>query len=353
MAAIEQINNQSKFKDWVIVTNELSSYIGDRDNLDSINKTDLVAIINEVFANVGDKTNLTTTDQSNLVSAVNELDNIIGDGGLITGSIISNLVQHANTITQNSTDITTNATNISTNSTNIGTNTTAIANINTGDVLSDQTPLTNLVKNNGRFANDSITSIAATTFNTASTLFNVENNAIFLADDQFIDDNSNNGGAGGSMGANMVSLLTAQGEQTRLNGYEFFILSILAGNGTNNPVNVSAIDYYPVSNSGNIFIGAIDSNVTFTFWLKVDTTSVNVILGDSNVDTFIDGVAHDFNTPVTSVDGWIHVRQTLILTNNFHEYLPAIYAESGTTILVALPSLFNSYIAINQHKGLI
>lgn len=64
---------------------ELPSYyakqddVGEKTNLTTTAKTDLVASINEVDGNIGDLSGLTTTAKTNLVSAVNELNQNMSD----------------------------------------------------------------------------------------------------------------------------------------------------------------------------------------------------------------------------------------------------------------------------------
>ena len=57
-------------KDYVA---ELLNIIGDLQDLNTTDKSNLVAAINEILSMIGDLQNLTTTDKSNLVAAINEI----------------------------------------------------------------------------------------------------------------------------------------------------------------------------------------------------------------------------------------------------------------------------------------
>ena len=353
MPLIDNVENSTTFSQWASITNEIILLLSDFDNLNTTDKTNIVNALNEVLNNLGDITGLLTTDKTSLTNALNELVQDIGDTSVLTGTVSSNIVTMLSAISTANSNIATNLSNITDNTTDIGNNTTSITNIIDGSTILSSTPKNNLLKNNGRLANESITTKVVTTFNSSDSMLNTYNNSILTQDDKFIDDNTDNGGSAGNMGANIISLLAAQGESSRLNGYEFYLLNVVGGSGVNDGVTVSATDYYPFTTSLDKFIGAIGSKITYTCWLKVQSTSVNIIVGNANIDTYISGVTHDFNTPITSGDGWVHVRQTTTLTNNFDTFIPAFYGNVGDEILIGLPALFNSSVNIVDHKGLL
>ena len=92
-----------------LVSTNLSSKIGDLDNLTTTDKSNLVAAINEVLTSLifitGDLDNLITTDKSNLVAAINEVLTTLlastGDLDNLTTSDKSNLVAAINELVTN------------------------------------------------------------------------------------------------------------------------------------------------------------------------------------------------------------------------------------------------------------
>ena len=74
----------------------ISNMIGDLNDLDTTDKSNLVAAINEIVTNIGDLADLDTTDKSNLVAAINEIITNIGDLADLDTIADSNIVAAIN-----------------------------------------------------------------------------------------------------------------------------------------------------------------------------------------------------------------------------------------------------------------
>ena len=204
--AITTINDQTKFLGWKEIINLIIDAIGDNGNLTTDEKITLVGAINEVDGN---------TDVN--ILAIADIISDIGDINNLTTTVTSNIVQALNGLqtetTANADAIGINQTAIGSNSTNIGTigdldtvSTDLVEAINEVNGKIDHTGLNPYFENfdNSRFSLD--TGITISAFNKGN-LFNTYNSSVITAGDKFINDNSDNGGSGGSMGGDAISLL--------------------------------------------------------------------------------------------------------------------------------------------------
>ena len=231
----------------------------------------------------------------------------------------------------------------------------AINELDAAKVESVNVPVENKEVNHGRFSAETVR--ALTTFDDTTIGMVEYNSATFAEGEKFIDDNVDNGGSGGSLGTDASALVTALGSAGRSdlrNGYEFYILDITAGGGTSDGVNVSTIDYYPIVESDDSFIGPIGSTVTYQFWCRLESlatpTNNGIILGDTSVTTYVNGVQEN-QALLEVADGWVHVRQTAVLTNEFKQFFPAIFANVGDVINIALPCLYQANVNNGIHVG--
>lgn len=311
---------QQEILDTIDGTDDL---VGELASLNTTNKTDVVSAINEVNTKTGDTSALTTTATDN-AAAINELDAEVGDLSTLTTTEKSTLVG-------------------------------AINEVNAAKVIASNVPVENKEINRGRFSAETVR--ALTTFDDTTIGLVEYNSATFSEGEKFIDDNADNGGAGGSLGSDISALVTALGNAGRSdlrNGYEFYILDVTAGGGTSDGVNVSAIDYYPIASGDDSFIGPIGSTVTYQFWCRLETLATpannGIILGDSSVTTYVNGV--ESNEALLEVaDGWVHVRQTAVLSNEFKQFFPAIFANVGDVVNIALPCLYQANVNNGIHVG--
>ncbi len=346
--AINSVNNQTKFLEWKEITNEIISAIGDNNSLttdvkntlvNAINEVDAhnddnLAVITDILADIGDITNLTTTVTTNIVQAINGLQG----------------------------EVTTNAGNISTNATDIGTNSDDIGVI--GDLNTTATNLTDAVNevdskinpsgsnpyyenfDNGRFSLDS--GVTASAWNKGS-IFNVHNSSAFASGDKFINDNSDNGGSNGNMGGDALALLAklvSNGRSEQRYGYEFFISKLTAGGGTGNVINFNSTNYYPQTNTGDMYLGAIGESITWSGYVKNNDVSFDILLGDTNpnITTYIDGALQGSPYELANATGWVHFRQKLLLTQEFKSIFPLISATTGNSSVtqIALSTLYRA-----------
>ena len=104
---LERFSVELYIKEYISnVLNIINNLIGDLDDLNTTDKTNLVAAINEVLSTltnvVGDLDDLNTTDKTNLVAAINEvlstLTNVVGDLDDLTTTDKSNLVNAINEV---------------------------------------------------------------------------------------------------------------------------------------------------------------------------------------------------------------------------------------------------------------
>lgn len=431
---INNVELDTTFNQWRIITNEISSALGDNDalsttekgslvgalnevlsslgdisSLNTTTKDDMVAAINELVSTVGSLPSLTTTVKSSIVASINELDGELGNLANLDTTVQTSIVNAINELQQEILDIT-DSTDLlvgdlsSLNTTNQDDAVSAINEVNTkvGDTSSltttatdaataineldgeigDISTLTTTEKgsvvgsinelnagkaaiasvtadnkevNHGRFSAE--TSRALTTFDQTSILITEHNSSTFAEGEKFINDNADNGGAGGSLGADMLALtteLSGAGRTELRYGYEFYIMDVTAGGGTSDGVTISTIDYYPIVSGGDSFIGPIGSVVTYQFWCRLETLATpannGIILGDSSVTTYVNGVESNEHL-LASVDGWVHVRQTAVLTTEFKQFFPAIFANVGDVVNIALPCLYQANVNNGIHVG--
>lgn len=343
----------------VAAINELDGEIGNLTNLDTAVKTSIVNAINELQQEildtidgtddlVGELASLNTTDKTDVVSAINEVNTKTGDTSTLTTTATDNAAA-INELDAEVGDLSTLTT--TEKSTLVG----AINEVNAAKVIASNVPVENKEINHGRFSAETVR--ALTTFDDTTIGMVEYNSATFSEGEKFIDDNADNGGAGGSLGSDISALVTALGNAGRSdlrNGYEFYILDVTAGGGTSDGVNVSAIDYYPIASGDDSFIGPIGSTVTYQFWCRLETLATpannGIILGDSSVTTYVNGV--ESNEALLEVaDGWVHVRQTAVLSNEFKQFFPAIFANVGDVVNIALPCLYQANVNNGIHVG--
>ncbi len=358
----------------VAACNNLVNRIGDLTTLSTTAKNNLVVAINEVNSSlgqaisdlageVGDLTALSTTEQSNLVGAINELVTSIGDLTALSTTEQSNLVGALNEVVTSVTTVDSRVTNevgdlTALNTTDQSSAVAAINELVANALTRSVVPVENLLTNHGRFSAE--TPRVLTTFDATMNQLVAYNAAVLAAGDRFIDDNSNYGGAGGALGTDVGALMTAiqgAGRTDNQNGYEFFLCDITCGGGTADG-EVFTQNYYPMLEGGDFFIAPIGTTVTFQCWLRLksivdEPTFGGLLLGDAGgtVSTEIDGVSAAQQSILAVAGGWVHIRQTATLTNEFKQFFPAIYANNGDVVQIALPTLYAANVNNGIHLG--
>lgn len=355
----------------VAACNNLVNRIGDLSTLSTTAQNNLVVAVNEVntnlgtvASNIGTLGDLDTTDQSNTVAAINEVVASIGDLGTLTtteqGSIVGALNEVVTSVTTVNSRVTNEVGDLS--SLNTTDQSSAVAAINelVAEALTRSVvPVENMLTNHGRFSAE--TSRVLTTFDATMNQMVAYNAAVLAQGERFIDDNSNYGGAGGALGTDVGALMTAiqgAGRSDNRNGFEFYLCDITAGGGTADPETFNSENYYPILEGADFFIAPIGSTVTFQCWLRLksivdEPTFGGLLLGDlaGTVSTEVDGVAAAQQSILAVAGGWVHVRQTAVMTNEFKRFFPAIYANNGDVVQIALPTLYAADVNNGIHLG--
>lgn len=419
--AINNVELTTTFEQWRVITNAIITAVGDNTALSTTEKSNLVGALNEVLTKLGTVASLNTTEKSNVVGAlnevfgklgtvsslsttengsaigaINELDDEIGALADLDTDFTTNLVGAINELQQeildtiNSIDLMVgdlDSLNTTDKDSVVDAINEVVASVSTvngkvGDVGTLDTteqsdvvgainevvtsvatkatpsniPVTNLETNHGRFSAETVR--ALTSFDDTLVGMVEYNSAAFSEGEKFIDDNSDGGGAGGSLGADALALVTALGSAGRSdlrNGYEFYILDITAGGGTADGQSVTAIDYYPVISGNDSFLGPIGSTITYQFWVRLETlatpANTGVVLAASSVTTYVNGTEITSDELLEVADGWVHVRQTAILTNEFKQFFPVIQANVGDVINIALPCMYQANVNNGIHVG--
>lgn len=392
--AISEVTLNTTFDGWKTITNTIAEHLGDVDSLSTTAKSNLVEALNEVHNEIGDRSSLSTAEKSNLVGAINEVIQSIGDVSTIDSGLtatdpidaintlatrlgdlsalsttakntvivainelhsdaetlaqeVSNISNDLDTAEQNITDLDNNIGDLSTLNTSEKSSLVGSVNEVLSSIISQNNiQYTNLIENRGRFASD-VTKVSAS-FNSVSAYLNPANTSTFAEGDRFFDDNSSNGGAGSTLGVDMVALMAAM--TTRSNkryGFEFFINEITAGGGTANTQTYNVNNYYPILTNGDIYLGAIGDVVTFKCWIRLkscadEATYSGLLVGGTDVTTYIDGVEQSNQSILAVSDGWVHLAQTVTLTSEYFDFIPAIAANVGDVVEIAIPALFNA-----------
>lgn len=324
-------------------------------------------IINTIIDEIGDLTTLPTVDQTSVINSLIELDNdftiLMSDVGDVDTLTTSTQVSTVLAINELVTELGSSKQNITTNATSLG----VIANLTTtadaslvlavnelNELKADKKSIsyTNLDVNNGRFSSD--VGVIATTTDAGS--FVSHNLSTLSMIDKFVDDNITNGGVGAALPTNVSDLMTElveAGRTDQLNGYEFFILDILAGAGVDDGINENSVDYYPILSTDRTRLGRIGQEVTWQGWVRVSTVSQVALLGDATTDVYVDGAEVANPYILSEADGWVFVKLVKTLVNEYENFFPSIRCVDGTTVHVALSGFFDGDVDIPSHLSLI
>lgn len=343
--------------DTVAAINELLLSIGDLTSLATTNQTNLVLALNEIHGELGDLTSLTTTANTDTVVAINEVDADIGDLTTLTTTATGSAVAAINELDAENGDLS------SLNTTEQGSLVGAINEVDLESMEAKQVPYPNSEPTGGRNASDNLSTIAVTTFDASSGLMAAYNSATFNAGAQFINDNANYGGGGGTMGADMSTLVAALGTKGgRTNqryGYEFYMNDITSGANTQNGQVHLTLNYYPIVNNDQRMLAPIGREVTFMCWIKLKTLNTpannGMVLGDgsANQAIYIDGASVSNPYLLTTAAGWVHYKEVLTLDQEFVEFFPAIYANNLDVVQMALSVVTAAEVGHSMHVGLV
>lgn len=342
--------------DLVAAVNNLVGRIGTLNNLNTTAKSSIVVAVNELVQSisgvsdkVGTLANLNTTAKTNLVVALNELVTNIGALGDLNTTAKDDVVAAINEVVQSVSTASNKVGDLTALSTTAkGSAVAAINELNALRLTASNVPMTNLMDNRGRFSAEATKVL--TTFDATMLQMTAYNSAVIAEGDRFIDDNSNYGGAGGTLGSDigaLMNVLDSAGRTDKRNGYEFYIANVTAGGGTSDPEVFNTNNFYPVFTGSDAFLGGIGSTVTFQCWIRAKTvvdeaTFGGILLGATGVQTVVDGVEQDEQSNLTVADGWVHLSQQVVLTNEYKKFFPAIFANNADVVQIAMPTLFNA-----------
>lgn len=357
----------------VAAINEAIAELGDVTNLNTT-ATDAVAAINELLTQIGTIGDLSTTNTTNLVLAINSVKSELDAQGIADAAAILTVADDLGDISGLNTDDTTDAVaainelegeigDLSTLNTTAQTSLVAAINeVEAESVTGDKVQYTNGEPNGGRYATDALSSITAATFASTGTFIEY-NSATFSEGQKFINNNDNYGGSAGSLGTDISTLVAALGTKGgRTNqryGFEFYINDITMGANTQDAETYLTIDYHPFMVTNNKMLAPIGGVFTFMAWVKLKTLATpannGILLGDAagRVTTYRDGVQAAQQSLLTTANGWVHIKQVVTLDTEFYNFIPAIFANSGDVIQIALPVTANTNRVSGMHVGLV
>ena len=304
--------------------NNLKDKIGVLTDLNTTSKTSIVLALNEVNSKIGTLSSLNTSIKTNIVASINSLITVIGSLSSLNTESKSDIVTATNEVL---------------------------------DRISDTTD--SFEHNFGRMSDD-ITKVL-----TASSISNLKlksyNASTLTATSKFIDNNTDFGGTAGSLNVDSLSLVdaldTKAGRTEKRYGSEFYILDITSGNGTIDAITHNSKTYHPCISNDSIVLHRIGKYVTWTGWVRLKTLNTGsnngILLGKTGITTHIDGVVQAGVYLLTTASGWVHVRQTKLLTTEYENFIPAIASNDLDVVQIALPGYFKGLINTGMHKGLI
>lgn len=209
-------------------------------------------------------------------------------------------------------------------------------------------PFTNIMTDSGRF-NGLVSPQALRTSPSFeyNSMFIPYNGGVWSDAGEFIYDNNNNGGASGTMTADVVSLMEALGRSTDRYGIEFHVGNLRQGTGTQLPItatNGATCYLSTVNNSQAIY--AADSWNTYVFWARAKTGTLTF-----RSNFYLNGVLVAANTAIVPTDGWVHIRVIGQNSLGYSNAWPGMQASVGADIQIALPAVFTGKVDVGFHKS--
>lgn len=209
-------------------------------------------------------------------------------------------------------------------------------------------PFTNSMTDSGRFSGlvDPYSFAVPATFENNSMLIPY-NGSVWSDAGEFIFNNTNNGGTGGTMTADVVSLMQALGRGSDRYGVEFHIGNLKQGTGTSADTTATngVVCYLStVNNSQAIF--AAESWGTYVFWARAKTGTLSFYY-----PFYLNGVYKPVGTAIVPTDGWVHIRVTAQYGTGYNNAFPGILGSHGADIQIGLPAVFPGKVDVGFHKA--
>ncbi len=225
--------------------------------------------------------------------------------------------------------------------------------------LTATAPSINLQPDSGRFAGaiNPLQQVASTF--TGSGFWSSINGSTIASGGRFIQDNTSFGGTGGVLTQDVIDLLAAMGRSGSgaRYGIEFFVQTVSAGTGTAEPWNDDGtINRYPVTQNGNRAIYGMGNTVSMAFWVRLKSVAVAgrtaLIPAASKQYLAINGVAVPAGYKVlTLANGWTHVALYGSSAIGYNTTFPAISANSGDVVQIALPVVVPGKVRLPVHTA--
>ncbi|WP_334148932.1 DUF2793 domain-containing protein [Hyphomicrobium sp.] len=230
---------------------------------------------------------------------------------------------------------------------------------NTGRVTMPKTNLltdfaVSLLPDSGRFAGNAAvgTTVSAYSFPSYFTLYNGTTTA---SAGKYMTDNTDYGGAGGSLPAHAKALIDViRAPAMRRYGVEFFLAELTKGAGTaSSPVVNGGVSYYTAA---FLAFGPRAPRMTFHVYLR----ALNRLVYRWNPEQTIikNGVAYTTHVPIDPTEGWVSI--TVWDEQNPYNnsgYSPTPFtlamASAGDKCLVACPALMGGITQVDDNVGVI
>lgn len=216
-------------------------------------------------------------------------------------------------------------------------------------------PFVNLMSDSGRFAGrmNPLSQLASGSFTTSS-LLGPYNGGTHSSAGKFIHNNTTYGGTAGNLTEPVTTLLVAMGRtgtgSDNRYGIEFYIDSYTAGNGTNAAASTGTDGvsrYLCLSNAGQAIFQA-SNTCTFIGWIRVRNLAIHIPFASyRNGSTTLTPAF----TPITTTDGWVHLRVVSSNRVGYNSAYPQFYATNGTIFEIACPAFFGGLVDVGLHTN--
>jgi len=207
----------------------------------------------------------------------------------------------------------------------------------------------NLLKDGGRFGGSPESQTATVGAFTVPAYVSAANGATLSAGPKFITNNTDYGGAGGALHADVKALVDKlKDAANRRYGVEFHTLRVVAGSGTSTARSIGGVNHYlPFS----LLSAPLPPQWAFNCHVLVRSGSLGLTAGTAALGRlFVDGREKTANQQVLPADGWRQVTrlfdrapdQFVGYDNIFHN----LFTTPATEFLLAAPLLTPGAIAV-------
>lgn len=212
----------------------------------------------------------------------------------------------------------------------------------------------NLYQDSGRMSGNGRTAVTVSSFAFPAYL-TLYNSATAASQGRFIHDNTDYGGAAGTMDSQVKALVDKiRDSADRRYGVEFFVAVLTMGTGTTDVANAGGINYYRMVFTAQV---ARPPALTFHAYLRAldDDVVMPLAAGQS---AYKDGVTQTGTLRVTVADGWVSVtiRDSQPPRTSLG-YAPETFLlrakASGHRVLLACPALLGGLTSVDDNAGVI